>query len=122
MAALNHLTDRQVGLFGPEAHDGEDDEPGKHTGGAVGDGNQDGVPMAVVVELVVGGQSNQSSKCRAQGVEDLSGGCGPDLHLLQALQLLQCGVNIEEDPIIGSLQCGSSDQQDEEDEVRKESW
>ena len=122
MAALNHLADRKVCLLGHEAHDGEDDEPSENTGGAIGDGNQDGVSVAVIVELVVGGQSDQSSKCRAQRVEDLSGGCRPDLYILQTLQLLQGGVNVEEDPIIGSLQCGSSDQQDEEDEVRKESW
>ena len=39
-----------------EAHDGEDDEAGEDAGGAVGEGDEDGVPVTVVGELVVAGQ------------------------------------------------------------------
>ena len=58
-------------LVSHEADDGEYDEPGKYGGGAVGEGNQDGIAVTVVAELVVGGQCDQPTKRGSQGVENL---------------------------------------------------
>ena len=63
-----------------EAHDGEDDEPGEDAGGAVGEGDEDGVPVAVVGELVVAGQRDQPPEAGAQGVENLGSSVSPNLN------------------------------------------
>lgn len=62
-----------------EAHDGEDDEDGEDAGGAVGEGDEDGVPVAVVGELVVTGQSDQTTEAGAKRVENLGSSISPDL-------------------------------------------
>ena len=65
MKLISHLNDglnRQTSLVSHEAHDGEDDEASKDAGGAVGEGDEDGVPVTVVLELVVAGQRDQASK------------------------------------------------------------
>ena len=76
---LDHISDREVSLVRHEAHDGEDDEAGEDAGGAVGEGDEDGVPVAVVGELVVAGQGDQATEAGAQGVEDLRGSVRPHL-------------------------------------------
>ena len=63
-----------------EAHDGEDDEAGEDAGGAVGEGDEDGVPVAVVGELVVAGQRDQPPEAGAQGVENLGSSVSPNLN------------------------------------------
>ena len=120
MTALDDFTDGQISLLSHEADNREDDEASKDACGAVGHGHQDGVPVTVVVELVVAGQSDQTPEGGAQGVEYLGGGGCPDLHLLQALQLLHGGQDVEQDPLIRPVQSGSSDQEDEQDEVGEE--
>ena len=62
-----------------EAHDGEDDEASEDAGGAVGEGDEDGVPVAVVGELVVAGEGDQTSEAGAKRVENLGGSVGPNL-------------------------------------------
>ena len=76
---LDHIGDREVGLVSHEAHDGEDDEAGEDAGGAVGEGDEDGVPVTVVGELVVASQGDQAAEAGAQGVEDLRGRVRPHL-------------------------------------------
>lgn len=62
-----------------EAHDGEDDEAGEDAGGAVWEGDEDCVSVAVVGELVVTGQSDQTTEAGAKGVENLGGSISPNL-------------------------------------------
>ena len=62
-----------------EAHDGEDDEASEDAGGAVGEGDEDGVPVAVVGELVVAGEGDQTSETGSKRVENLGGSISPNL-------------------------------------------
>ena len=61
-----------------EAHDGEDDEDGEDAGGAVGEGDEDGVPVAVVGELDVTGQRDQTTEAGAKRVEYLASSISPN--------------------------------------------
>ena len=65
--------------MGHKADDGEDDEAGEDAGGAVGEGDEDGIPVAVVGELVVAGESDQTSETGSKRVENLGGSVGPNL-------------------------------------------
>ena len=58
---------------------GENDEPRHEAGDTVDGAGDDGVLVAVVVELVVAGQGQQGAKAGPEGEEDLSGGGNPDL-------------------------------------------
>ena len=62
-----------------EANDGEDDEAGEDAGGAVGESDKDGVPVAVVGELVVASEGDQASEAGSKRVENLGGSVGPNL-------------------------------------------
>ncbi len=76
---LNNVGNREVSLVGHEANDGEDDETGEDAGGAVGEGDEDGVPVAVVGELVVAGEGDQASEAGSKRVENLGGSVSPNL-------------------------------------------
>ena len=65
--------------MGHKADDGEDDEAGEDAGGAVGEGDEDGVPMAVVGELVVARESDQTSEAGSKRVENLCRSISPNL-------------------------------------------
>ena len=62
-----------------EAYDGEDDKASEDAGGAVGEGDEDGVPVAVVGELIVACQSDQTPETGAQRIENLGGSVSPHL-------------------------------------------
>ena len=69
-----------------EADNGEDDEASEDAGGAVGEGYEDGVPVAVVGELVVAGQRDQTPEAGAQRVEDLCGRVSPNLRIKKLMK------------------------------------
>ena len=87
---LNNIRHGQVCLVSHEADDGEDDEAGEDAGGTVGEGNEDGVPVAVVGELVVAGQRDQTPEAGAQRVEDLCGRVSPNLRIHHQLSVKLC--------------------------------
>ena len=60
--------------------DGEDDETSEDGCRAVGDRNNHGVTEAVVLELVVGGESYETAPRGTEGVEDLNGSILPYLN------------------------------------------
>ena len=60
-------------LLRHEAEDGEDDEAGKDGGGRVGQADDPGVAVDVVLELVVGGEGHEPAERHADGHEDLEG-------------------------------------------------
>ena len=62
-----------------EANDGEDDEASEDAGGAVGEGDEDGVSVTVVSELIVACQSDQTTETGAQRIENLGSGVSPHL-------------------------------------------
>lgn len=65
--------------MGNKSKNREDDEASKYTGPTVDAGHNDGVSVAVVVELVVTGHGYHSSRTGAQWVENLSGSIRPYL-------------------------------------------
>ena len=65
--------------MGHEANDGEDDEASEDAGGAVGEGDKDGVSVAVVSELIVACQSDQTPETGAKRIENLGGSVSPYL-------------------------------------------
>ena len=76
---LNNIGNREVCLVSHKANDGEDDEASEDAGGTVGEGDEDGVPVAVVGELIVAGQSDQTTETGAQRIENLGGSVSPHL-------------------------------------------
>ena len=65
--------------MGHVAEDGEDDKAGQEAGEAIDGARDDGVPVAVVVELVVGGEGEEGPEPGAEGEEDLRGSVNPYL-------------------------------------------
>ena len=61
LARLNHFVDFEAGLFGQEAHVGEDDKAGQNASQEVGHGQYERVSQNVVSELVVGRQRDKST-------------------------------------------------------------
>ena len=119
-----------------EANDGEDDEAGEDAGGAVGEGDEDGVPVAVVGELVVAGEGDQASEAGSKRVENLGGSVSPNLaengtvykvygrlqtssclDILQSSHFLCSWVNIEKNSLVGSWQSGASYKQDKKNQI-----
>ena len=58
--------------MGKMTEDGEDDGGGEEAGEGVDRADEEGVPVAVVVELVVAAQGQKSSNANSIRVEDLS--------------------------------------------------
>lgn len=58
---------------------GENDEASEEAGETVDGGGDEGISVAVVVELVVAGQRQQGAEPRTQREEDLRGGVYPHL-------------------------------------------
>ena len=79
LTMLGHLRDGHALLVGHEAEDGEDDEAGVDAGAAVEEGDDEGVAVTVVGELVEAGHGDQPSRAGAQRVEDLRGRVAPHL-------------------------------------------
>ena len=59
---LDNIFHRKVSFMSHESDDTEDDKASKDTGGTVGESNEDGISVAIVTELVVTRQGDQSSK------------------------------------------------------------
>ena len=57
--------------MGHEADDGEDNTAGEDAGGAVEDGQDAGILVAVVVELVVARHGDEGAPCGPHREEDL---------------------------------------------------
>lgn len=70
---------RHAFFMGNKSKNREYDKAGKYTGPTVDAGHNDGVSVAVVVELVVTGHGYHSSCTGTQGVENLSGSIRPYL-------------------------------------------
>ena len=70
-AALHHVPDVHTLGVGHVAQDGEDDGGGEEAGEGVDGADDDGVPVAVLVELVVAAESQQGPDSHPVGVEDL---------------------------------------------------
>ena len=68
-------------------HDGEDYDPGKHWGAAVGKSHDEGVARAVVVDRVVGGVGDQASEGQTEREEDLGASLQPDQRVGQTIPL-----------------------------------
>ena len=69
--ARSYVFNLDTGLFGHEPKDGEDGQPAVEGGGAVDDGDEEGVAHAVVVELVERPHHDQRSHARTHRVENL---------------------------------------------------
>jgi len=76
-----------VGHVRFEADDGEDDDAGEHGREAVGHGHQDGVPVAVVVDRVVGRKGNQPSERESQREKYLRARFQPNHRIRQLVPL-----------------------------------
>lgn len=72
---------------GLEAVDGEGHDAGEYGGGAVDEGHDDGVLLAVAGGLVVAGEGNEAAEAQAKREEDLGGCVDPGLGVCQLLQL-----------------------------------
>lgn len=70
-----------------EAVDGEGHDAGKYGRGAVDEGDDDGVALAVVAWLIVAGKGDEAAEAQAQREEDLRGGTDPGFGVRQLLQL-----------------------------------
>ena len=81
----DNVLDVSASLVGHEAEDGEDDEAGVDAGAAVEEGDEEGIAVAVVGELVEAGHGDQPSRARAQRVKDLRGRVAPYLDSRQEI-------------------------------------
>ena len=97
-----------------ESENGEDGKAGGEGGHTVADADNHGVPQDVVVELVVGGKSDEASASDGEREEDLGGGVVPHAHVAQ---LGPVGHEVEVDAQGSPREGDRSDQQDEEDDV-----
>ena len=70
---LCHVFDLDPEFCGHEPEDGEDGEAGGEGGHAVANAHDHGVPQDVVVELVVGGESDEAPASNGERKEDLGG-------------------------------------------------
>ena len=104
-------------FMGHEADDTKDDKSSKYTGATIPEGDHDGVPVDVVVELVVAGEGDHDPPGDPEGEEDLGAGISPDPDVSQPVPL-RCEV--EGDPIPVSGQCGRPHQQHHQDHVREQ--
>lgn len=73
--------------IGLEAQHGEHDQRGQNRREKVDDGDEHGVKVTVVVNLIVTGEGYDSSEAQAQGEEGLGGCLPPHLGLQHLLQL-----------------------------------
>ena len=71
-STLHHVTNLHSFRVGHVAEDGEDDGGGEEACEGVDGADEQGVPVAVVVELVVASQGKESTNADAIRVEDLS--------------------------------------------------
>ena len=69
--------------------DREDHDAGEHGGAGVQQTDGDGVPEAVVVGRVVGGEGDQAAEAEAEREEDLGAGLQPDHRVGQHLELCE---------------------------------
>ena len=83
----DHLRDGDPELVGEVAEDGEDDSPGEDGGQGVCYRDDEGIPVAIVVELVVGGVGHDHPEAHAEREEALGDGSVPDPGLQQPLPL-----------------------------------
>lgn len=70
-----------------EAQHSKHNQCGQNGGQKVDDRDEHGIKVAVVVNLIVTGEGNDSSKTQTEGKEDLGGGLPPHLRLQHLLQL-----------------------------------
>ena len=113
-ATGNDISNLHTSLLGHESDNRKYDKSCKDGGAAVGQGNEDGIPVAVVGELVVTGEGDEPTKRGAKRVEDLSGGICPHLDGLEGLQLW---LDVELNSLGSSVESGTPDQEDEQDKV-----
>ncbi len=74
--------------------------------------------MAVVGEPVVASKGDEATKGGPKRVEDLGGSVGPDIDRLESLPFW---LEVEGNSVGSTLQCGASDEQNQEDNVREKS-
>lgn len=80
----NTLFIHDVGL---EAQHSKHNQCGQNGGQKVNDRDEHGIKVAVVVNLIVTGEGDDSSKTQTEGKEDLGGSLPPHLRLQHLLQL-----------------------------------
>ena len=78
-ARINNVLYRDLELEGKVAKDREDDEASEERGEGVGHADDEGVPVRVVPEVVVGGISDEGSEAGGEGEERLSYSSVPHL-------------------------------------------
>ena len=66
-----------VGDLRHVTQNGKNGDASENGGGGVDDGDDDGIPHAIVGESVVGGHGDETAVANAQRVEDLNHGIGP---------------------------------------------
>lgn len=97
--------------------DGEDDESGQEAGQAVDAAGDDGVAIAVVVELVVAREGQQGAEAGAQREKDLRGRVDPHL---RGLQLLPLRGQVVGDAVRRPRQRDAPEQQDDQHHIRSQ--
>merc|ERR1719376_247618 len=98
------------------SQDGEDDGGGEEGGEGVDAADGDGVAVAVVVELVVGSEGEESADANAVREEDLGASVDPALAVHQSVPV-RCEEKLES--LHGSGQSQSFDAQDAQDAIRE---
>jgi len=99
------------------AQDGEDDGGGKEACEGVDGADDQGVPVAVVVELVVASQGKESTNADSIRVEDLSASVDPNLRLPESLPLRS---EQELQSVASTLKCKSFDTEDGKNDIGKD--
>ena len=121
-------------LEGKVAKDGEDDEASEERGEGVGHADDEGVPVRVVPEVVVGGISDEGSKAGGEGEERLSYSGVPYLKDTNSNFLFQQSSNfvdleieklrplwcdVEPDSVHGTGQGQASNQEGDQNHIRE---
>ena len=100
-----------------ESNDAEDNKTSEHTGHAVAHRHDDGVSVDIVVVVIVAGQGDHHAPGHADAEEYLSARISPDIDIQDPLPLR---YNVELNTIEEAWQGGSSDQENEQDDVGKQ--
>ena len=131
---INNVLHRDLELEGKVTKNGEDDEASKERGEGVGHADDEGVPVRVVPEVVVGGISDEGSEAGGEGEERLSYSGIPHLqnthtnflvqqssHFvdLEIEQLWPLWCDVEPDSLHGTRQGQAPNQEGDQNHIRE---
>ena len=88
------------GLGGAKPEYGEDDHGGEDGSEGVGEGDDEHVPLHVLLLRVVGGERRHPADSHRQAEEDLRGGVQPNRRVLQNLQLFHIRGSFFDDFVV----------------------